>query len=211
MKLLLADDHAIVRRGLIQVLKDKLRSPTLAETATAQGAIEAIRKEQWDLVILDINLPDKNGIEALKEMKSIRPTLPVLILSLYPEEQYATRALRAGAAGYVTKDTAPEEVAAVVEKILQGGKYVSASLAECLADELAGRRAGAGALHELLSDRELEVLRLLATGKTPTEIADHLALSVKTVSTYRARLLDKLHVRTTAELIRYAVDHHLAG
>jgi len=210
LRILLADDHAIVRQGLKQVLEQELFSVQFGEEETGHGLMQAVQNHAWDLAIVDINLPDKNGLDALKEIKILRPELSVLILTLYPEAQYATRALRAGAAGYLTKSTAPTEIASAVDRVLEGGRYISASLAERLADELTkGTAPNPTALHELLSDRELEVLRWIARGKTVTETADQLALSFKTISTYRARLLDKLRLDTTADLIRYALNHHL--
>jgi DNA-binding NarL/FixJ family response regulator len=206
LKILLADDHAIMRKGLKDVLVEGLGQVEVGEAATGQEAVEAVRKQAWDAVVLDINLPDKNGIEVLKEMKALRPALPIIVLSLHPENQYAVRMLKAGAAGYLTKEGAPEQLVAAVRKALAGGKYVSAALAEQLAGSVGGKPAEP---HQTLSDRELEVLCLIAGGKTPTDIADTLALSVKTVSTYRARLLEKLHLKTTADLIRYALDHKL--
>jgi DNA-binding NarL/FixJ family response regulator len=210
MKILLVDDHALVRRGVAHVLREDLPDLTIVEKGTAQEAIEATQTTSWDLVILDINLPDKSGLDALKDIKRVCPDLPVLILSLYPEAHYARRALKAGASGYLTKDSAPEEVTTAVKRILQGGRYVSASLAEQLAADLGTTSGEAREPHEMLSDRELEVLRLIGSGNTPTEIAEQLTLSIKTVSTYRARILEKLNLRTTAELIRFAVDHQLA-
>lgn len=209
MKILLVDDHALVRRGVVHVLSEDLPDLTIVEKGTAQDAIEAVQSGPWDLVILDVNLPDKSGLDALKDIKRAYPSLPVLILSLYPEAHYARRALKAGAAGYLTKDTAPEEVTHAVKRILQGGRYVSAALAEQLAADLGTAATDSRERHEVLSDRELEVLRLIGSGNTPTEIAEHLTLSIKTVSTYRARILEKLNLRTTAELIRFAVDHQL--
>lgn len=209
MKILLVDDHALVRRGVAHVLREDLSDLTIVEQGTAQDAIDATQTTQWDLVILDINLPDKSGLDTLKELQRHCPGLPVLILSLYPEAQYARRALKAGASGYLTKDTAPEEVTAAVKRILQGGRYVSTALAEQLAADLGTTAGESQEPHEILSDRELEVLRLIGSGKTPTQVAEHLALSIKTVSTYRARILEKLNLRTTAELIRFAVDHQL--
>jgi DNA-binding NarL/FixJ family response regulator len=206
LKILLADDHAIMRKGLKDVLVEGLGQVEVGEAATGQEAVEAVRKQAWDAVVLDINLPDKNGIEVLKEMKALRPALPVVVLSLHPEDQYAVRMLKAGAAGYLTKEGAPEQLVAAVRKALAGGKYVSAALAEQLA---AGIGTPSAEPLATLSDRELEVLCLIAGGKTPTQIADTMSLSVKTVSTYRARLLEKLHLRTTAELIRYALEHKL--
>ncbi len=206
MRILLVDDHAIVRKGLRQVLAEELPSPTFGEAGSAAGMQQALSKDKWDLVILDLNLPDRHGLEVLKDLKQARPQLPVLVLSLYPEEQYATRAIRAGASGYVTKDSAPEELTTAVEKVLSGGRYVSLSLGEQLAHELSDRPATSP---RALSDRELQILRFMAGGLTLTEIGVRLALSAKTVSTYRGRLLDKLRLRTTADLIRYAVDARL--
>lgn len=209
MKILLVDDHALVRRGVVHVLSEDLPDLTIVEKGTAQDAIDAVQSVHWDLIILDVNLPDKSGLDALKDIKRICPNLPVLILSLYPEAHYARRALKAGASGYLTKDTAPEEVTNAVKRILKGGRYVSAALAEQLAADLGTAAPDASEPHEVLSDRELEVLRLIGSGNTPTQIAEQLALSIKTVSTYRARILEKLNLRTTAELIRFAVDHQL--
>lgn len=209
MKILLVDDHALVRRGVVHVLSEELPDLTIVEKGTAQDAIEAVQSSQWDLLILDVNLPDKSGLDALKDIKRTSPGLPVLILSLYPEAHYARRALKAGASGYLTKDTAPEEVTNAVKRILQGGRYVSTALAEQLAADLGTATTDSRERHEALSDRELEVLRLIGSGRTPTEIAEQLTLSIKTVSTYRARILEKLNLRTTAEIIRFAVDHQL--
>lgn len=209
MRILLTDDHALVRRGVAHILREEIADLTVTEAGTAQETLDAVQATLWDLVILDVNLPDKNGLEVLKDIKRMSPDLPVLILSLYPEAQYARRALKAGASGYITKDTAPEEVTSAVRRILQGGRYVSASLAEQLAVDLGAPAGDRRELHERLSDRELEVLRLIGRGHTPTEIAEQLAISIKTVSTYRVRILEKLERRTTAELIRFAVDHHL--
>jgi two-component system, NarL family, invasion response regulator UvrY len=209
MRILLTDDHALVRRGVAHILREEIADLTVTEAGTAQETLNAVQATLWDLVILDVNLPDKNGLEVLKDIKRMSPDLPVLILSLYPEAQYARRALKAGASGYITKDTAPEEVTSAVRRILQGGRYVSASLAEQLAADLGAPADDRRELHERLSDRELEVLRLIGRGHTPTEIAEQLAISIKTVSTYRVRILEKLERRTTAELIRFAVDHHL--
>lgn len=209
MKILLVDDHALVRRGVVHVLSEDLPELLIVEKGTAKDAIDAVQSCEWDLLILDVNLPDKSGLDALKDIKRICPPLPILILSLYPEAHYARRALKAGASGYLTKDTAPEEVTNAVKRILQGGRYVSSALAEQLAADLGTAATDSRERHEILSDRELEVLRLIGSGKTPTEIAEQLSLSIKTVSTYRARILEKLNLRTTAELIRFAVDHQL--
>ncbi|OGW66164.1 MAG: DNA-binding response regulator, partial [Nitrospirae bacterium RIFCSPLOWO2_02_FULL_62_14] len=166
LNILLADDHAIMRKGLKDVLVEGLGPVTIGEAATGQEALEAVRKQAWDAVVLDVNLPDKNGIEVLKEMKVLRPSLPIIVLSLHPEDQYAVRMLKAGAAGYLTKESAPEQLVAAVRKALEGGKYVSAALAEQLATGLGTPSAEPLAT---LSDREMEVLCLIAGGKTPTD------------------------------------------
>jgi two-component system invasion response regulator UvrY len=205
--ILVADDHAVVRRGLIQLLTDGLPHARFGEAGTAAEAVAAARAGEWDLLVLDISLPGRSGLDALKDVKSARPKLPVLILSMHPEEQFAVRALRAGAAGYLTKQTAPEELLAAVRKVLRGGRYVSASLAERLASEIGGE--GGKEPHETLSDREFQVLRLIASGLTLTAIAAKLSISVQTVSTYRARLLEKMGMATNADLTKYAHLHGL--
>lgn len=207
MKFLIVDDHAIVRRGSIQVLEEEFSEIVIVESSSGHGALDVFLQQDFDLVILDIGLPDKMGIEVLKEMKALKPAIPVLILSLFSEEQYAMRALKAGASGYLTKETVPEELVSAVKKVLAGGKHVSPYLKEQLAGLLAGDVSTSPV--ESLSDRELEVLRLIGEGKTVSEIAGQLALSVKTISTYRARLLEKLNLTTTPDLIRFALDHGL--
>ena len=207
LRFLVADDHPIVRRGLKEVLADGFSGATIQEAETGQAALAAVRAEDFNAMILDLNLPDKPGLEVLKETKALRPGLPVLILSLHPEEQYALRALKAGAAAYLTKERAPDELLLALRKVLEGGRYVTSTLAEQLAGAIAGEQPDQE--HHKLSDRELEVLCLLGQGKSVTDIAEHLSLSVKTVSTYRSRLLEKLHLATTADLIRYAMNHRL--
>ncbi len=205
--ILVADDHAVVRRGLTEVIADEYCDVLVEGVGTGQGAIDAVRRQEWDAVLLDINLPDKNGLDVLKEIKVVRPALLVLILSQHGEEQYAARAYKAGAAGYLTKDSAAEELVDAIRKVLSGGRYVSRSFAERLAGHLSGQ-AGAEP-HEILSDREHLVLCRIASGRTVSQIADELALSVKTISTYRARLLEKLQLSNNAELMRYAIDRRL--
>jgi DNA-binding NarL/FixJ family response regulator len=207
IRILLADDHAIVRRGLRQIILEDLGQAVVGEVATGQGVLDSVRKENWDAIVLDISLPDKNGLDVLKEVKALRPSLPVLIFSTGLEDQYAVRALKAGAAGYMAKELAEEELVAALKKVLKGGIYVSPSLAERLAGDVLGKADSAP--HHALSDREIEVLRLLAKGKTVSDIADQLSLSVTTISTYRARLLEKLQLKSTAALIRYALDNKL--
>ncbi|MFO0774747.1 MAG: response regulator transcription factor [Nitrospiraceae bacterium] len=206
-RIVIADDHPIVRQGLLKIVTDAFTPIIVREADCGQAVLDLVRKEAWDAIVLDITLPDKNGLDVLKDIRTIRPAQRVLMLSFHSEEQYAIRALKAGAAGYLTKDHATTEIVHALTKVFQGGRYVSAALAERLADQLDAKTAAAP--HEALSDREHEVLCLLAQGKTPTEIGDLLAVSVKTVSTYRARVLEKLNLQTTAELIRYALDHKL--
>ena len=207
LRILLADDHAIVRQGLKQVLAEEFAQAHIGEASSGQETILAIQEQSWDVLILDIHFPDKNGLDILKEVKGIQPTLPVVVLSLYPEEQYGIRILKAGGAGYLTKEMAPSELVSAIKKVLDGGRYVSSALAEQLAANLAPH--GQGPLYHTLSDRELEVLRHLGAGNTVTDISEHLSLSVKTISTYRARLLEKLGLHSTADLIRYAIDNQL--
>jgi two-component system invasion response regulator UvrY len=208
-RFLIVDDHAVVRRGLSEILRDAFPGAAVGEAGTAREGIAALKGGSWDAVILDVSLPDRSGLDALKEMRERAPKTPVLVLSVHAEDQFAVRALRAGAAGYLTKESAPAELVSAVRKVRAGGKYVSEALAEKLAASLAS--GGPGAPHEALSDREFEVLRMIASGKTPTEIAGHLHLSVKTVSTYRARILEKTGMKTNAELTHYAISRGLVG
>lgn len=207
LKILVIDDHALVRRGVKEVIAENFNAVEIVEKGTAQGALDAVRQEEWGIVVLDLNLPDKGGLDVLKEMKTLKPSLPVVILSYHPEEQYAVRVLKAGAAGYVTKETVTEELVEAIRKALNGAVYVSEILAERFAVNLLCSRPDSP--FELLSDRELEVLRLIGEGNTSTQIAQQLFLSPKTVNTYRGRLLEKLKLKTTAQLIRYAMTHQL--
>lgn len=206
IKILIADDHAIVRQGLKQIVAEESDMTVAGEAQTAQQALDLVRTSQWDVVVLDISMPGRSGLEVLKELLRERRQLPVLMLSMHPEEQFAVRALKAGAAGYLTKDSAPTELITAIRKVLQGGKYVSPALAERLAFALT---APEQPLHETLSNCEYEVFRFLATGKTVSEIAENLSLSVKTISTYRTRILEKLNLKNNAELMQYAVRHRL--
>jgi len=207
MRVLIADDHAVFRRGLRETLAEAFSKVIFGEARTAQEAVEHVRRQDWDVIILDISMPGKSGLDILDELKRLRPKLPILLLSMHPEEQFARRALKGGAAGYLTKESVPEELKEAVRKVAMGGRYVSATLAEKLAVDL---REGADTpLHELLSDREFQVLRMIASGKSVKDIADELSLSVKTVSTYRARILEKSGMKTNAELIRYALQSQL--
>lgn len=207
IRVLIADDHPIVRQGLKQILSQEPEFSVCGEAQTSQDVLDLIRKQSWDVVILDISMPGRGGLDVLKDIKRERPKLPVLILSMHPEDQYAIRALRAGASGYVTKESAPEELVSAVRKIIRGGKYISPTLAERLALEIEAPTEKPP--HELLSDREYQVLVMIASGKTVSQIADELSLSVKTISTYRARLLEKMKMKTNAELTHYAIENKL--
>lgn len=206
-RILLVDDHAVVRRGVRAILEDQLPGATIAEAADGEGALAALG-QPYDAMVLDLSMPGRSGIDLLAEIKHRHPSLPVLIMSLHGEEQFAVRALRAGASGYLTKSTAPEQLVAAVTKIARGGRYVSEALAERLAAGL-GDGGGAAAPHERLSDREFDVMRGIASGKSVSEIAADMRLSVKTVSTYRARLLDKMGMENNAALTRYALERGL--
>src|SRR5207249_4175891 len=196
------------RRGLREILARELEGGvTCGEAGDAEQALAQVHNNDWDLIILDISMPGRSGVGLLGEVKRLRPKLPVLILSTHPEDQYGRRALRAGASGYLNKEGAPEELIKAIQKVLAGGRYVSPALAERLALDLTAEPDQP--LHARLSDRELEVLRMLALGKTISQIAEELRLSVTTVSTYRARILEKMDMTTTAELMRYALRNHL--
>ncbi len=207
-KCLIVDDHPIVRKGVRDLLLQEGACAAVVEADNAAAAMAAVRREPWDLLILDVALPDKHGLEVLKEVKLLRPAMPVLMLSLYPEREFALRAFKAGASGYVTKDRAPSELLTAVKEIAAGRRYITSSLAQQMARFLETGQPEAP--HDILSDREIEVLRLFGQGKTVSAIAGDMALSVKTISTYRARLLEKLTLRTTADLVRYAIEHRLA-
>jgi len=207
INILIADDHSVVREGLKQIISGNADMTVLAEACSGNEAIEKIRKNPISVAILDISMPGKNGLDTLKELKVMHPDLPVLILSMYPEEQYALRFFRAGASGYLTKKSAPEELVNAIRTVSRGKKYVSPVLAEKLIGEL--DVTNEKPLHSALSDREFQVLCLMASGKTSGEIAEELFLSVKTISTYRARILEKLRLKNTAELINYAIQNQL--
>lgn len=207
LRFLIADDHGIVRHGLKELITDAFITDLVTEVADGRSVIDHVRARPWDLVILDIGLPDLDGLEVLKEVKRLRPDQRVLMLSLQPEEQYAVRALKAQAAGYVSKTRAAEDLVAAIQTILDGRTYVSPTLAEYLARNVTRRLDGAD--ESALSDRELQVLSLLGRGRSVSQIGEQLTLSVKTVSTYRANLLRKLGLTTTGELIRYAIEHRL--
>ena len=207
VKILVIDDHEVVRLGVKQILEKAFPHVEVGEADTGQKGITAVQQGSWNLAIVDISLPDQSGLELLCELHRTVPRLPLMVLSLHPEEQYAVRAFQAGAMAYLTKQTAPEELARAVKQVLTGRRYVTASIGEHMAGSLSQNPTGLG--HHTLSERETEVLVLLAQGRSIKNIAQSLTLSIKTVSTYRARLQDKLQLTTTAELIRYALDHHL--
>jgi DNA-binding NarL/FixJ family response regulator len=207
MRILIADDHAVVRQGMKQILAGAFKRSTFGEAANSQEALELVWKQVWDIVVLDLTMPGRSGLEVLKEIKRARPKLPVLILSMHPEDQFAVRLLKAGASGYLTKESAPEELVGAINKAVAGGRYVSATLAEKLA--LLIVRDVDAAPHESLSDREFLILRLIASGKTVSAIAADLSLSVKTVSTYRMRMLEKMCMSNNAELVQYAFQYQL--
>jgi DNA-binding NarL/FixJ family response regulator len=207
LRVLIADDHAVFRRGLKETLAEAFSKVSFGEAKTAQETLDFVRRSNWDVLILDISMPGRSGLDILDELKGLRPKLPILLLSMHPEEQFARRALKSGASGYLTKESVPDELKKAVRKILAGGRYVSATFAEKLAFDL--RRGADVPMHELLSDREFQVLRMLAAGKSVTQIAEEIALSIKTVSTYRVRILEKMEMKTNAELIRYALRTHL--
>jgi two-component system invasion response regulator UvrY len=207
IRALITDDHAVVRRGLKDLLTDSQHIDVAGEASNAREAMQHVRNGQWDVLILDINLPDRNGLDLIRDVKAERPDLPILILTVCPEDQFAVRALRSGAAGYLTKASAPAELVDAVEKVAGGGRYVSPAVAERLAVLVGGECDGLP--HESLSEREYQVTRMLASGKTVSQIAAEMNLSVKTVSTYRSRVLDKMGMRTNAELTYYAVRNQL--
>ncbi|HXJ57657.1 MAG TPA: response regulator transcription factor [Verrucomicrobiae bacterium] len=209
MRILITDDHAVVRQGLKLILADHFRKPVFGEAHNAQEALNRIWQEKWDVVILDITMPGRNGLEVLKEIKRSRPKLPVLVLSMHPEDQFGVRMLKTGAAGYLTKESAGAELVGAIHKVVTGGRYISQSLAERMASYL--DMDVHKAPHERLSNREFLILRMIASGKSVGQIAKELSLSVSTVSTYRARILEKMDMKNNAELTHYAVQEGLVG
>lgn len=207
MHILIADDHAVVRRGLREILADSLEGASFSEAGHADEALGMLARRPAHLLVLDINMPGRSGLDVLKDVKQMYPRLPVIILSVQPEDQYAVRCLRAGAAAYINKDSAPEELAQAARKVLGGGHYVSAGVAEKLVTVL--DEFGDKPKHQLLSDRELEVMLMIASGVSLTEIASRLHVSAKTVSSYRARVMEKMQMKSNAELTRYAMAHQL--
>ena len=209
MRVLVADDHAIVRRGVREILEEAPLGLTVNEAGSAAETLKAVRDNTYDIILLDISFPDGSGLDVLRQIRADSPQTRVLLLSMYPEEQYAQRALRSGASGYLTKDSAPNELVIAIQKIAVGGKYITQALAERLADEI-GDEVGK-APHETLSNREFQVLTHLGAGKSIHEIAAEFSLSPKTVSTYRSRLLVKLNLKTTADIIHYVIENQLAA
>ena len=205
LKILIADDHPIVRKGLKQILSDEPDIEHVGEARNDSEVLNLMLAENWDAVVLDITMPGRGGLEVLTDIRRLYPKTPVLILSIHPEDQYAVRALKEGASGYMNKETAPEDLVRAIRKIVNGGKYVSSSLAEKLASML-GNEAP---LHEHLSVREHQVMLLIAAGSTITQIADEMSLSIKTISTYRSRILEKLGISNNVEITRYAMKHNL--
>ena len=207
IRILIADDHPIVRRGLKEILVRELEGATCGEAGNAQQVLSEVQSHDWDLVILDVTMPGRSGLDVLRDLRKLRPKLPVLVLSMHPVDQLGKRSLRGGASGYMNKESAPEELIGAVRKVLEGSVYVSPLLAQRLALDL--RANPERLLHETLSEREFEVLRMLASGKTVTEIAAELHLSLPTVSTHRAHILAKMNMTSTAALISYAVHNRL--
>jgi DNA-binding NarL/FixJ family response regulator len=207
IKILIADDHTIFREGLKHILAEYPDLVVADEANNGHEVLDKIWKNNYDMVLLDITMPGMTGLEVLKQLKNDKPKLPVLILSMHPEEQYAVRVIRAGASGYLTKESAPDELITAIRKISQGRKYITSSLAERLASEF--EADSEKPLHDILSDREYQVLRMIAAGKTVKHIARELSLSIKTVSTYRTRIMEKMNMKTNAEVMHYVIKHQL--
>ncbi len=207
IRVLIADDHAIVRKGLKQILLEEYPTAKIGEVADAESLVTEVMNEQWDVVICDMNMPGRSGLDALSQIRQSNPKLPVLIMSMYPRDQYALRVLKAGASGYLAKETVHDELIKAIHTVLVGRKYITPDVAEKLAESFdmdAEKQP-----HELLSDREFDVFKLLASGKSVSEIAEQLSLSVTTISTYRSRIMEKMSMRSNAELARYAIENNL--
>jgi len=207
MKVLIIDDHAIVRRGMIALLQEHFKDVEVGEAAEAKAGLEAVVRDAWDLVVVDISMPGRNGLELIQDIKRLRPGMPILVISSHAEKDYALRALKLGAAGYVSKQSAADALVTAVQRVMSGGRYISSALAEHLAVTMAGDTAGSS--HETLSNRELLVFQMIASGKTIKEISAELALSVKTVATYRSRISEKMGLSTNVEFARYALQQGL--
>jgi two-component system invasion response regulator UvrY len=208
INVLVVDDHALIRKGLKQILDDTSDIRVIGEAETGMEAIRMVRDNKYDMALLDITLPDKYGIDVLKQMKLQCPTLPVLILSMHPDEQYAMRSIKAGASGYMNKQSAPSQLVTAIRKVASGKKYISSELAEQLADGLTNDKPQ-DVSHKILSNREYQTLCLMAAGKSLSEMADIMSLSAKTVSVYRSRMLEKMQLKNNAEAVRYAINNHL--
>lgn len=204
MKFLIADDHALVRKGIAQLLKEEFPTCSITEVSNGHEVLLEAKRQIWDVILLDISMPKKNGIETLKQLRANKIQAPVLMLSMHPEDQYAVRVLKSGASGFLNKESAPEELLVAVHKVLSGKKYITESIAHKLLETHDEKTS-----HEHLSDREMQVLQLIASGKGVSEIAEKISLSVNTISTYRSRVLEKLNLKNNSELTRYAFDHHL--
>ena len=207
MRILIADDHAILRDGLINSLTRAFPEAEFGEAGSSSAILPLIRNEKWDLVILDINLPGRNGLEVLKDIKECNPEIPVVILSMYPEDQFAIRSIKAGASAYITKDTAFPELINAIRTIIEKKQYITSSIASLLTSEIRGNTSKQ--LHETLSDREFQVFKMIASGKTISIIANELSLSVKTISVYRTNILQKMNLKNNAEIIFYAFKNNL--
>lgn len=207
MRVLIADDHAIVRKGLAHLIREEFSDAEIVEAANGLEVFEKVKDGIWDAILIDISMPGRSGLDTLKQIRDFGIKAPVLVISMYPEEQYAVRVLKAGASGFLNKDTATEELVNAIHKVLSGKKYISASLAEKLAESI--DTTNTKSINELLSDREMQVLQLIASGKTVGTIAEEISLSVNTISTYRARILEKLNLTNNAELMRCAIDNGL--
>ena len=205
MKFLIADDHAIVRKGLVQIIREEFPAAAIHEVSNSHQVLEEVANQIWDVILLDISMPGRNGIETLKQIRANGIKAPILMLSMHSEDQYAVRVLKAGASGFLNKETATEELLAAIKRVLEGRKYITPFVAEKLASTEIEKP-----LHEFLSDREMQVLQFIASGKTVSEIAEEISLSVNTISTYRTRILEKLQLHNNAELTRYAIDHNLS-
>ncbi len=207
LRVLIADDHTVVRKGLKQILLEEFPTAHIEDVPDAEEMIKKVMTSKWDVIVSDMSMPGRSGLDALQQIKQIYPDLPVLILSIHPEEHYALRVLKAGASGYLSKGSASDELVKAVQTVLLGKKYISASVAEKLASSFSSDAAKHA--HELLSDREFDVMKLLAAGKSVSEIADILSLSVTTISTYRARIMTKMNLKTNSDLTKYAIESNL--
>ncbi|HNU87279.1 MAG TPA: response regulator transcription factor [Ferruginibacter sp.] len=203
-RIILADDHSFVRLGIIQILKDEYPYAEIMQVGDAESLIKEVARNQWDLVITDLDMPGRSGLEALEQIKLLRPELPVLILSIYPEDLYAIRVLKAGASGYLNKNSAPDELIVAIQRIALGKKYITSEIAEKFLDNDSDKKP-----HELLSNREFEVFKLLASGKTVSQVAEMLSIALTTVSTHRSRVMEKLNLSTNSDLTRYAISNHI--